>query len=72
MPGLRNPGRSLLRFNQVKGIPYSPSTIGRMALWSMELNRHGFSAAVNKPRGADIAAACGQLTNRTSEQELHS
>ena len=60
---------SLLHFNRIDGIPFSPSTFGRMALWRLELRRRGIEARLNKPRGTDIAAACGQLANRFSSSE---
>ncbi|MDO5119040.1 MAG: 23S rRNA (adenine(2503)-C(2))-methyltransferase RlmN [Coriobacteriales bacterium] len=52
---------SLLQYNRTEGIPFSPSSYGRAVVWSLELNAHGIPASVNKPRGADIHAACGQL-----------
>ena len=57
----------LLRFNRVEGIPFEPSTYGASVLWSMELNHRGIPASVNRPRGADIHAACGQLVAKRAE-----
>jgi 23S rRNA (adenine2503-C2)-methyltransferase len=50
-----------LNFNRADGIPFAPSTFGRMFMWSAEFNRRGISARINKPRGADINGGCGQL-----------
>lgn len=52
---------SLLHFNCTDGIPFAPSPFGRMLFWNVELSRRGVSASINKPRGADVSAACGQL-----------
>ena len=56
----------LLRYNRTEGTPFEPSPYGKAVLWSMELNRSGIPAGINKPRGADIDAACGQLTARSA------
>ena len=55
---------TLLRFNAVEGIPFAPCTYGKMALWCLALRQRGVEASINKPRGADVSAACGQLANR--------
>ena len=58
---------SLLRFNRADGIPFAPSAFGRMLVWSAELNQHGIPASINKPRGADVDAACGQLASQLNQ-----
>ena len=42
----------------------TPYVEGKMALWCLALRQHGVEASINKPRGADVSAACGQLANR--------
>ena len=55
---------SLLQYNRVEGIPFEPSAYGKMALWALALRQRGIEASINKPRGVDVSAACGQLANR--------
>ena len=54
---------SPLHHNRVEGMPLSPSGFGKMAPWVFRLRRRGLAAGMNKPRGADEDAACGQLAN---------
>ena len=42
----------------------TPYVEGKMALWCLALRQHGVETGINKPRGADVSAACGQLANR--------
>jgi adenine C2-methylase RlmN of 23S rRNA A2503 and tRNA A37 len=56
----------LLHFNRADGIPFAPSTLGRMIVWSAELHSRGISVRINTPRGADINAGCGQLARIAS------
>lgn len=55
---------SLLRYNSVEGVPFAPSSFGKMALWQLALCKRGIETSINKPRGGDISAACGQLAGR--------
>ena len=54
----------LLRFNRADGIPFAPSAFGRMLVWGVDLNKRGIPARINRPRGADVNAGCGQLASR--------
>ena len=42
---------SLLQFNRVEGIPFSPSNYGLVALWGLELSRCGIPASINTEIG---------------------
>lgn len=55
---------TLLHYNLVDGIPFTPSTFGKMTLWMLDLRQRGLAAGMNKPRGADIDATCGQLAGK--------
>ena len=56
----------LLSFNRADGIPFAPSALGRMLVWGAQLKQHGFPVIINKPRGTDIDAGCGQLARAMS------
>lgn len=51
-------------YNATEGAQYAASTFGKALLWRRELKQRGIKTILNIPRGADIAAACGQLANR--------
>ncbi len=52
---------NLIRYNEVKGLPYQrPSTVD-VREFQRILRRHGVNATIRASRGRDIAAACGQL-----------
>ena len=52
---------NLIRYNEVKGLPYQrPSTVD-VREFQRILRRHGVRATIRASRGRDIAAACGQL-----------
>ncbi|MDG2094885.1 MAG: 23S rRNA (adenine(2503)-C(2))-methyltransferase RlmN [Phycisphaerales bacterium] len=52
---------NLIRYNEVKGLPYErPSTVD-VREFQRILRRHGVRATIRASRGRDIAAACGQL-----------
>jgi len=55
-----------LNFNRADGIPFAPSAFGRMLVWSADLHQRGIPVSINKPRGADINAGCGQLAEKAS------
>ncbi|MFQ5690690.1 MAG: 23S rRNA (adenine(2503)-C(2))-methyltransferase RlmN [Gemmatimonadota bacterium] len=53
---------NLIPFNPIPDRPdWVPSPPHRVAAFARALERHGVAAAVRRPRGRDIAAACGQL-----------
>jgi 23S rRNA (adenine2503-C2)-methyltransferase len=52
---------NLIPYNPIPGREWLPSTAGRIAAFSNVLDARGVEAAVRRPRGRDIAAACGQL-----------
>lgn len=56
----------LLRFNHSDGVPFAPSAFKRTLAWGVMLDQHGIPTTINKPRGADINAACGQLAEAAS------
>ncbi len=52
---------NLIAFNPVPGIPYGAPDPERVAAFQEVLRQKGFTATLRKSKGADIAAACGQL-----------
>ncbi|MDF2094626.1 23S rRNA (adenine(2503)-C(2))-methyltransferase RlmN [Aquibaculum arenosum] len=65
---------NLIPFNPWPGTVYECSDWNRIETFSDRLYHHGLSAPVRRPRGRDIAAACGQLKSaserlRKSERE---
>lgn len=52
---------NLIPYNPVPGREWSPSPPERIAAFVQVLGERGVEAAVRRPRGRDIAAACGQL-----------
>ncbi|MBU3077242.1 23S rRNA (adenine(2503)-C(2))-methyltransferase RlmN [Sphingomonas quercus] len=64
---------NLIPFNPWPGAPYETSDPERVARFSEIVFESGISAPVRRPRGRDIAAACGQLkteAQRKSRAEL--
>ncbi|MCH2153081.1 MAG: 23S rRNA (adenine(2503)-C(2))-methyltransferase RlmN [Phycisphaerales bacterium] len=56
---------NLIRYNEVKGLPYErPSTVD-VREFQRILRRHGVNATIRASRGRDIAAACGQLRHES-------
>ena len=56
----------LLRYNHVEGTTFAASAPPTVAYWLLALKREGISVGVNRPRGSDIDAACGQLVNKVA------
>ena len=56
----------LLRYNHVEGVDFVASAPATVAYWLLAFKREGIPAAVNRPRGSDIDAACGQLVNKVA------
>lgn len=52
---------NLIPYNPIPGRDWRPSHPDRIARFSQALESRGVEAAVRRPRGRDIAAACGQL-----------
>ncbi len=52
---------NLIPYNPIPGHDWAPSAPERIAGFSAVLEERGVEAAVRRPRGRDIAAACGQL-----------
>ncbi|MDG2424567.1 MAG: 23S rRNA (adenine(2503)-C(2))-methyltransferase RlmN [Phycisphaerales bacterium] len=63
---------NLIRYNEVKGLPYQrPSTVD-VREFQRILRRHGVNATIRASRGRDIAAACGQLRHEARKQQTES
>lgn len=58
---------NLIAFNPVPGIPYGAPDPGRVAAFQDVLRQKGLTATLRKSKGADIAAACGQLRAESGE-----
>jgi 23S rRNA (adenine2503-C2)-methyltransferase len=52
---------NLIPYNPIPGRDWQPSSPKRIASFLQVLESRGVEAAVRRPRGRDIAAACGQL-----------
>ncbi|MEX0892778.1 MAG: 23S rRNA (adenine(2503)-C(2))-methyltransferase RlmN [Gemmatimonadota bacterium] len=52
---------NLIPYNPIPGPEWRPSPAGRLRAFAAILEEAGVPATIREPRGADIAAACGQL-----------
>ncbi len=52
---------NLIRYNEVKGMPYGRPTTDDVHQFQQILTEQGVNAHIRASRGRDIAAACGQL-----------
>jgi len=52
---------NLIVFNATPGLPYQPPPAERVFAFQETLKAKGLTATLRKSKGADIAAACGQL-----------
>ena len=52
---------NLIPYNPIPGRDWRPSSPDRIERFARTLESRGVEAAVRRPRGRDIAAACGQL-----------
>ncbi len=52
---------NLIRYNEVKGLPYNRPTSDDVQRFQHVLRKAGVNAHIRASRGRDIAAACGQL-----------
>ncbi|MDP6545600.1 MAG: 23S rRNA (adenine(2503)-C(2))-methyltransferase RlmN [Phycisphaerae bacterium] len=57
---------NLIRYNPVESLPFAPSSRNATEAFITELRATGTNATLRKSRGADIAAACGQLRGASS------
>lgn len=55
---------NLIPLNEIDDSPIHPVSSKTMAYWRDTLEDAGIPASVRKPRGSDIAGACGQLANK--------
>ena len=55
---------NLIPLNEVEGSPFRPSAPGRAEEFVARLGRVGVEATIRNSRGADIDAACGQLSQK--------
>lgn len=58
---------NLIMLNEVAGSPYGPSSQGRAEHFVRTLESVGVETTLRNSRGADIAAACGQLKQKTGK-----
>ena len=52
---------NLIAYNATPGLPYRPPSPERMFAFQETLKAKGLTTTLRKSKGADIAAACGQL-----------
>ena len=56
---------NLIMYNEVPGIEFQRTGERQLNEFMTQLSAHGVTVTVRRSRGADIAAACGQLANQT-------
>lgn len=61
---------NLIMLNEVEGSRFSPSRPQRAEEFVRELGKVGVEATIRNSRGADIDAACGQLSQRARQGRL--
>lgn len=54
---------NVIPFNNIEGAPFQSPSRAEAAAFAATLEAGGVAASVRTPRGADAAAACGQLRN---------
>lgn len=57
---------NLIRFNPVVGLPFTSPSVQQVAQFAELLKKLGVNAVIRKPRGLDIAGACGQLRSQAA------
>ena len=57
---------NLIRYNEVKGLPFDRPTTVDVHAFQEVLRRRGVNAHIRASRGRDIAAACGQLRHEAA------
>ena len=60
---------NLIVFNATPGLPYAPPDEARVLAFQEILKGKGLTATLRKSKGADIAAACGQLRAECEGEE---
>ena len=60
---------NLLAFNELEQLPYRSASRDRILSFQEILRRHNYSVFIRHSRGADIAAACGQLAGENSAHD---
>lgn len=55
---------NLLPYNQASALPYSGTAMEQILAFQRVLRAQGFNTFIRSSRGADIAAACGQLATQ--------
>lgn len=60
---------NLIAYNATPGLPFRPPTPERVEAFQEFLKSKGLTATLRKSKGADIAAACGQLRAEVREPE---
>lgn len=63
---------NLIPFNAVPGISYECSSMNAVNRFRDELVFRGLTTITRRPRGADIAAACGQLAGQVQDRTRRS
>jgi 23S rRNA (adenine2503-C2)-methyltransferase len=58
---------NLIRYNEVKGLPFRRPGTDDVRRFQEELRRRGINSHIRASRGRDIAAACGQLRHERRE-----
>ncbi len=61
---------NLIPFNPFLGSDYAPSPAEQIAAFRERLMRSGIVTTIRKPRGDEIAAACGQLVGRVEQRRV--
>ena len=59
---------NLIPLNEVDGSPFAPSAPGRAEEFVRRLSKAGIEATIRNSRGADIDAACGQLSQKLNKK----
>ncbi len=59
---------NLIRFNPVESLPYQSPSADQVTKFAQWLTKAGVNAFIRKPRGLDIAGACGQLRNQAAQE----
>lgn len=56
---------NLLAYNESEGLPYRSPSRDKIIAFQNVLRKHHYSVFIRTSRGADIAAACGQLASKS-------
>ncbi|MDJ0624466.1 MAG: 23S rRNA (adenine(2503)-C(2))-methyltransferase RlmN [Desulfocapsaceae bacterium] len=61
---------NLLAYNESDGLPYKSPTREKLIAFQDVLRKHHYSVFIRTSRGADIAAACGQLASKNDKVSI--